>query len=143
TASTAIIYRVQANETFWAYLKEANRLGVSIGYDIDDPIFDRQIYSANKNLDFLDPAEKHQLLSGSDDYLKAIRACDFLITSTPGMVELARRYYKGPIYLWRNAIDHETAHAAACALAVPKNRQENVVTIGYGSGSRAHEADVR
>jgi glycosyltransferase involved in cell wall biosynthesis len=143
TASAAIIYRVPANETFWSYLKEATRLGMSIGYDIDDPIFDSELYNRNRNLDFLSLEEKRRLVSDSDGYLKAVRACDFLITSTPGMVDLACRYYKGPIYLWRNAVDKETLHSAGCAVSARPARSENTVTIAYISGSRAHEADFR
>ncbi len=71
TATCMILYRVQSNSLIEQYCAEAQRLGIPVGYDIDDPVFDKKTYSANKNLDALDPNEKAHLLAACGDYAEA------------------------------------------------------------------------
>lgn len=143
-ASCVIFYRTHATASFCELVAEAVRLGLTIGYDIDDPIFDLAIYSENPNLDFITKREKNALLSQTSEYLAALRMADFVITSTPYMKECIQRSFRGPVYLWRNAVDSESVHAASLATdkrAAPAS--PGTITIGYASGSRAHEADFR
>ena len=98
----------------------------------------------NPNLDFITKREKNALLSQTSEYLAALRMADFVITSTPYMKECIQRSFRGPVYLWRNAVDSESVHAASLATdkrAAPAS--PGTITIGYASGSRAHEADFR
>lgn len=142
TASCAILYRMQENNEFNAYLAEARRLGIPVGYDIDDPIFDKQVYGDNVNLSFLKEAEKQSLVNAADSYRRAMGRSDFVIVSTPGMKELAAKSARH-VFVWRNSVDAEAAHWADVALREPLERQPGEVVIGYSSGSRAHEADFR
>lgn len=142
-ASTVILYRVQNTRQVQAYITEARRLGVRILYDIDDPIFDQNIYAQNPNLKFLSSKEMKQLLSGSPRYVEAIRQCDGVIVSTPGMRDVMAKHFSGNIYLWRNAIDAASALAGERAVSEKPPGVQDRVTIGYASGSRAHEADFR
>jgi glycosyltransferase involved in cell wall biosynthesis len=111
-------------------------------YDIDDPIFSRQVYARNKNLDYLKAAEKNGLLDSSALFLSAMGRCEMLIGSTPHICDLMTRESGKAAYLWRNLIDSETLQAARQALSRPA-RASNALVIGYASGSRAHEADFR
>jgi glycosyltransferase involved in cell wall biosynthesis len=139
-ATTIILYRVQHDALVEQYCKEARRLGIMIGYDIDDPVFDSRTYGANENLNTLDPAEKRQLLNGCPSYAAAIRLADFTIVSTPGMARLMEQYHSGPIHVWRNAIDIDTRQAALDFHTVKAARKTGI-RIGYASGSRAHNLD--
>ena len=143
TATAVIFYRLSADEYFWSYREEADRLGLPIGYDIDDPIFDRSIYGGNKNLEFLTEAERNGLLNGSRGFARAMRLCDFVITSTPGMQTAITQHINNPVYLWRNALDHESLHAAHLAEIQGGNGDKEPFVIGYASGSRAHDADFK
>lgn len=142
-ATFVIFYRLTDGDLFRAYLREARRLGLGVAYDIDDPIFDAEIYATNRNLEFLSSAEQAQLVASSPGYLDAMKACDVLILSTPGMQAQAARRLNKPSYLWRNAVDSETAQAARLAEFFPGPEQDGGVVIGYASGSRAHEADFK
>lgn len=121
-------------------------MGIQTGYDIDDPVFDRNVYRSNPNLQFLERWEQDSLISGCDRYFMALRGCDFAIASTPGMQSLISEHFSNPVYLWRNAIDAETLHNVATA---EKQRQDTSegkqreIVLTYASGSRAHEADFR
>lgn len=141
TATCLVLYRVQNNSLIEQYCAEAQRLGLPVGYDIDDPVFDKPTYSANENLNALDPAEKADLLSTCGFYAEAFQLADFVIVSTPGMAEVAKKHFSGPIHLWRNAIDLETRQAALRYVLFGRKQQGDKVRIGYASGSRAHNAD--
>jgi glycosyltransferase involved in cell wall biosynthesis len=142
TVTTVIFYRVPDGTYFDACYNEARRLGVTVGYDIDDPIFSLDIYNANSNLKTLDKAEKNNLLAETPNYLSAMKKCDYLIASTPGIFAAMQNLINKPVYLWRNCIDFETNSIAETVLA-EKNEQSNkgVVRIGYMSGSRSHDED--
>ncbi len=141
-ASSVIFYRMKENHAFNAYLAEARRLGIPAGYDIDDPIFDKGVYGSNPNLEFLTADERASLLSETESYRRAMLRCDFVITSTPAMKDLASQSSRF-VYVWRNAVDAETRHWAEVARATKPQETDGIVVLGYASGSRAHEADFR
>lgn len=140
-ASAVILYRLPQNHFVNYYIQEARRLSLPIGYDIDDPIFNREIYEKNRNLDFLAPSEKKQLLNSSRDYLSIMKQCDFVIVSTPKMKEVAENYVGVPIFIWRNVIDGETLHIISNLNIKKLDAESCFISLSYMSGSRAHELD--
>ncbi|HEY1076888.1 MAG TPA: glycosyltransferase [Fontimonas sp.] len=143
-ATAVIFYRVPDGELFRAYVDEAERLGLPIAYDIDDPLFCKTVYTTNANLKTLSVAERTQLVNDCDHYLAAMKRCDAAIVSTPGMVAVAGPYLGGkPVYLWRNAIDAETRSICRDVIDSGTPRQDDLLRIGYMSGSRAHDLDFQ
>lgn len=147
-ATSVIFYRVPFGQQFLAYLQEAERLGIQTFYDIDDPLFAKRVYEKNKNLETLSPSERHGLIAECSSYLEAMRRVDGCIVSTPGLVELTRSMIKAPVYLWRNALDCETLDISARILEsreaprlADERQRSGKITIGYMSGSRAHDSD--
>ena len=145
TATTVIFYRIPYSKLSAVYLNEAIRLSLNVGYDIDDPIFDRVLYKKNENLNILDKKEKAELLKNSRHYVNMIRQCDFVTTSTPYLKTVLSRFTKSPIYLWRNLMDAQSLNAADITKNTSSKRseKEDDFVIGYMSGSRAHEADFK
>lgn len=147
-ATFVIFYRTRMDDIFGFYLEECARLKVPNAYDIDDPIFSEEIYRANANLDYLEKWEREGLIASTSGHLDALLACDSAIVSTPKLVEEVKKLGKEQVFLWRNAVDRETAHATSQAQAIVSEKHESAVndetvTIVYSSGSRAHEADFR
>jgi len=145
-ATHVIFYRIPDHEISEAYLNEARRLNLSIIYDLDDPIFNVDVYKTNTGLDFISRAEKLHLLKSSRDYARFMHKCDILISSTPDLKTLMENDFNKPVYLWRNLVDAETHSAAARALNVrqkTRNNKQDTFIIGYMSGSRSHEANFR
>ncbi len=139
-ASHLLLYRAPDQDITRQYLAEAKRLGLKVFYDIDDPIFDRDIYAANRNLDMLSSAEKGQLLASTESYRSLMADCDGVIVSTSGMASAAAIHFPRSV-LWPNLIDQETMACATSVSVVDKNPER--IVLGYMSGSRAHENDFR
>jgi glycosyltransferase involved in cell wall biosynthesis len=139
-ATHILFYRVPMDRVAEAYLQEARRLGLFVGYDIDDPIFDRQVYARNPNLATLSQAERVKLIESSDSYLQAMQQVDFISVSTPGMADLASKRTTAPVHIWPNLLDGETLSIADAIPRSPGEAPEHCV-ISYMSGSRAHDRD--
>lgn len=144
-ASSVIFYRVPKTKLTNSYFNEAKRLGLNVGYDIDDPIFDIPTYSNNINLDYLDVKEKIGILSSSSAFESMIRMCDYAIASTPAMLDKIKKVTNKEVYLLRNMVDSESMNVVKYIndFGVRKPKKANEFTIVYMSGSRAHEADFR
>lgn len=143
--TAVMFYRVPFNDMFVAYLAEARRLGLEVGYDLDDPIFDDGIYAASPNLNYLDAAERRRLIASAQSYADAMTAADYLVTSTPYLgKKMSDRFGGKPIFRLQNFIDSESLGCSMrLATVPPAPRTSDSVVISYASGSRAHEADFR
>jgi len=147
-ATHVVFYRIPQHPLSQAYLHEAQRLDIQIIYDLDDPIFHRDVYGKNTGLNFISAGEREHLLKGSHEYYQFMRKCDTLIASTPGLQNLMQETFNQPVVLWRNLVDAETRAAAELAMRAKAGIvQERDLTdsfvMGYMSGSRAHEANFR
>ena len=139
---TLIFYRMPMSDLFMIYFDEARRLGMTIGYDLDDPSFDTGVLGANPNLKVIEPHYREGQLRDAVRFRQAMSACDFLTTSTPYLGELMQRATNNPnVYLWRNIADHEALATGAQARALADEKPHEEIVLGYFSGSLAHEAD--
>lgn len=150
-ASVVIFYRVPLYENFLSLREEAERLGLAVGVDIDDPLFNKHVYRTHRNLEYLSDWLRADLLAAVKTFRATLPLADFFIASTPGMAdefERAKRELKiahgRPVHLWRNLVDRESEEAAReiRAESMPPGAA-GTVTIGFFSGSLAHEADFR
>src|SRR5207253_5226155 len=69
-----------------------------------------------------------------------LEACDHAIASTPLVAERMRRFINGQTYVVENCLD-ETTLAIAGEIASGPRRPHRGVVIGYGTGTRTHDAD--
>ena len=142
-----LFYRIPLGDVTGQYLKEARRLGLHISYDIDDPIFDRPTYAANKNLSTLSATEREHLLRSSAQYQEILPLVDYCLTSTPALAALLERHTGKQAGVWPNLLDSESwsiikeleLNAPQPSAAPGEDGQS--CRIGYMSGSRAHDAD--
>jgi glycosyltransferase involved in cell wall biosynthesis len=140
TATHLVLYRVRAGKGTQDYIDEARRLGLSVLYDVDDPIFDVETYRSNRNLEALSPREREHLLHSAEDHLAVMRQCDHHLVSTPGMAACLRRVLDVEATVWPNGVDAET-RLLADDFRVEDPAVGDALTIAYMSGSRAHDLD--
>ena len=137
TASLVIIYRAPFSRVVADLYAEAHRLGLKVGFDIDDLVFDVDEYSRNGNIQSLPAAQRRKLLDGAERYRDALAAADFAIGSTHALAEYMRKYCKGPCYVVPNALNESDLGEPFRFPLCPGDE----VVIGYGSGTTTHDKD--
>ena len=138
-ATAVIFYRVPYTAEVQKLYAEAHRLGLKVGFDIDDLVFDIDEYSQNSNLRSLPLAEQKSLLEGAKLYQQALSVADYSIASTRGLQSYMRRYCKGASYIVPNCILHDERDDGE---RFPLGRDGRIV-IGYGSGTSTHNEDFK
>jgi O-antigen biosynthesis protein len=146
-----VFYRVPAFASVEMLLAEALRLSVPSWWEVDDLIFDRELYLRNGNLATLPEAERAQLLVGVQLFRACMLACDRGIASTEILARAMRDAGLPAVAVIENALDAETLAAAASARAAAAvahddndaDDADRIVVIVYGSGTRTHDADFR
>ncbi|UGX87574.1 glycosyltransferase [Phyllobacterium meliloti] len=145
THPIVIFYRVPAFPDVISLVEEAKRLGVYSFWEVDDLIFDIDSYLANKNLDSLEPGLKESVLAGVPLYREALTLCDAGIGSTRTIADMMAKTTGKSVHVIENAIDTDTLKVARrirrSIRASADNAANQYVTIVYGSGSKAHDAD--
>ena len=140
-ASAAIYYRVSFDPIVVESILYARALGIKTYYDIDDLIFttaypdDFESYEGQ-----ITRNEYISLQHGVPLYRNAIRLCDyglapnqFLAEELDGIVRLGRSF------IIANGLDSHSD--VAFGIGTGSRDQRSVISLFYGSGTRAHNAD--
>ncbi|GAB4370542.1 MAG: hypothetical protein Kow00121_11330 [Elainellaceae cyanobacterium] len=137
----AIFYRVPALPDVIETIEYAKTIKKVVFYEIDDLIFDET--------DFPDPIESYGgqitveqyegLMRGTTLFREAMALCDYAIASTPTLAaEMEKIVGQRTCFLHRNALD--ALNLASLNLGISKI-QRSYLSIFYGSGTKAHNAD--
>ncbi|WP_455965638.1 glycosyltransferase [Methylorubrum aminovorans] len=140
-AAAVIFYRVGAFPSVLHAILYARALGLPTIYEIDDLVFDAQI--------FPDPLESFEgqitprhyveLQYGVPLFRYAMQACDIGLASTPTLAERIRPLVRsGVCHVLRNGLD---ARNLPFLRRAPQPFSETRLTVFYGSGTRAHNKD--
>ncbi|RKH36261.1 glycosyltransferase [Corallococcus praedator] len=136
-----IFYRVPAFPDVVETLEEVKRLGLPHFFEVDDLIFDVEEYRRNSNVQGLPKKERDLLLDGAKLYRKALGMCEHAIASTPTIAEAMRKVVTGDVYVVENCLDEGILALSEEMEQRPPTVDAGMVTIGYGSGTRTHDAD--
>lgn len=146
THALLILYRVPGDAEILALLEEARRLGVPSLWEVDDLIFDVELYAQNANLVGLPARLRRELLDGAARYRIGMCAADATIASTATLAEAMQAATGTPCHVVENALDAQTRAFARRDRAARNARPDAgraTVDIVYGSGTRTHDADFR
>ncbi|MBB2205752.1 glycosyltransferase [Gluconacetobacter takamatsuzukensis] len=139
-----VFYRVPAFASVQGMLDEVRRLAVPSWWEVDDLIFDRDLYARNGNLAMLSKQERGRLLFGAGLFRACMLGCGRGIASTPVLAQAMRDAGVADVAVIDNALDAETLDAAGAVLASRSPRVDDEgapVIVIYGSGTRTHDAD--
>ncbi|WP_019505376.1 tetratricopeptide repeat protein [Pleurocapsa sp. PCC 7319] len=136
-----IFYRVPALPDLIETIEYAKAINKVVFYEIDDLIFDEKEYP--------DPIESYGgqvsedqyrgLLRGTTLFNEAMALCDYGIASTPALAKhIEQVVAKKTCFVHRNALD--SLNSEFIQLNIPKIKRD-YVSIFYGSGTKAHNAD--
>ncbi|NHN87899.1 glycosyltransferase [Acetobacter conturbans] len=143
TAWEVIFYRVPAVPVVKTIIDEAQRFGISPWWEVDDLIFDIELYSQNSNLLSLSKSEQEGLLHGAQLYRDCLQLCGRGIASTRTLADIMQRAGVRDVCVIENALDGETLKIADRLLqSAPHSSAEKTdIVIVYGSGTRTHDKD--
>ncbi|BAZ45970.1 putative glycosyltransferase [Chondrocystis sp. NIES-4102] len=136
-----IFYRVPALPEIIETIEYAKAIKKVVFYEIDDLIFNEQEYP--------DPIESYGGMVSEDQYRGLVRGttlfheamalCDYGIASTPALAkEVEKVVGKKTCFIHRNALD--SLNSEFIKLKIPKLAKD-YLSIFYGSGTKAHNAD--
>lgn len=136
-----IFYRVPALPNVIETIEYAKAIKKVVFYEIDDLIFDEQNYpdSFESYGGQISIEQYEGLVRGTTLFREAMALCDYAIASTPALLEeMQNIVVKGTCFLHRNALDKLNFKAYNLRLS---KVQRGYLSIFYGSGTKAHDAD--
>lgn len=143
-----IFYRVPGFPNVMDQVAEAKRLGLSPWWEVDDLIFDEELYQQCSFMDMLPKEEKDLLLFGSGLFRKTMLACDKGIASTTALAYYMRQAGLNEVHVIENALDKDTLRIATDYYPSKQEGEINIqdhdkkeIIILYGSGTNTHSAD--
>ena len=137
THGIVIFYRTPAIPELIKLANEARRLGVVSLFDIDDLVFDLEEYRRNTNIEKLSKQEIAALMKGASLYRDMLQLTDHAIASTEVIRERMQPLCRGKVFVLENCVD---THILKLADGKHPPRDKDII-IGYGSGTRTHDAD--
>lgn len=120
-------------------------IGVPVGFDIDDLVFDPQ-YMNVQYFDFLrvmNEDERRSWTTTCANYERTLRAADFAVLTTQPLAAAAARFLPR-CYVLPNGVGDEMIQAADAVLTAgdaKPSRTDGMIRIGYASGTRSHQRD--
>ncbi|MFN8125123.1 MAG: glycosyltransferase [Candidatus Nanopelagicales bacterium] len=143
-ARILVIFRQPDTPVTRAAVAQARRLGIPVVYEADDAVHDRSLLAGDPNLATLPGNLRRSVVRGADRHRSLLRECDHVLAATPELAAALGREVPGSAFVMENGVDRQMRTIAAglrADPAPPRPPDDGRVVIGYGSGSRAHDAD--
>ena len=139
-ARCVILHRCAEDEDIDALIHRCRRVGMPIGYDIDDLIFDAEIMGegAIHFIANLPEPERDAWLESANGHRRLMAAADFCLTPTQVLAEHARRV-NPQVRVIENGFSPEVL--ALSDLWSGRGLRSGGPRVGYASGTTTHEAD--
>jgi len=139
SADIVILHRAYFTDQIAWLEKEAHRKGGLLIQDIDDLVFEPDVFQYINSPDFADPNRSSLYQEEMRMYRKTMELCDAVTTSTGFLAERIRQL-GNPVWVHRNAFSLEMLDRSEKAHKSKKGMDERVV-IGYASGTATHNQD--
>ena len=139
-ARCVILHRCAEDEAIDALIHRCRRVGMPIGYDIDDLIFDAEIMGegAIHFIANLPEPERDAWLESANGHRRLMAAADFCLTPTQVLAEHAGRV-NPQVRVVENGFSPEVL--ALSDLWSGRGLRSGGPRVGYASGTATHEAD--
>ncbi|KMO44698.1 hypothetical protein VQ03_01635 [Methylobacterium tarhaniae] len=136
----AIFFRVPAFPNVIDAISKTAELGIVTIYDIDDLVFEPEHFPPplESYAGLISDRHHASMACGVSLFAQAAALCEYGMASTPSLARhLERRVRTGTVFHQPNALS--SAHAVS--MQGPATKRSDVVTIFYGSGTKAHKLD--
>ena len=139
-SSLVFFYRVPAEESVLNLVQEAERLGLTTLFDVDDLIFDEALLKTNINIQNLPQKIQAQVFAGAKTYKKAMSVMDYCSASTSVLAEYMHKHTDHETFVIPNALDEELLQASKLQKV---EKYTSTIKIVYGSGTSTHDVDFQ
>ena len=141
-ARCVILHRCAEHEVIDALAHWCRRLGVPIGYDIDDLIFDAELIRQGgiHFISQLPEPKRAAWLEGAEGHQRLMAAADFCLTPTQALAEHARRV-NPQVRVVENGFSPELLALSDLWRSARRRAPNDGPRLGYASGTATHEAD--
>jgi len=142
----AVLYacRVPATPEYMPVFAYARALGIPVIYDIDDLIFDPEVFPPplHTYAGTIDEETHRRLALDNPFFLEGLRFADQITVSTPALAREVKRHLDAsvPVTVLPNLLDEALAAEARSGEHERRRNDEDVV-IFYGSATKAHKED--
>lgn len=137
THGMVIFYRTPATPDVKRLVAETRSIGLVSFFDLDDLIFDLEEYSRHANVQRLSKHEFTVLMDGASMYREMLQLTDHAIASTAVIAEKMQSLCRGSVFTLENCLDSHLLSLSTLNYPPPGKD----IIIGYGSGTRTHDAD--
>lgn len=140
---SVVFYRLPAWPVIIRAIHLARSLGLTTFYDIDDPIFDAELYPEPFETygGTISQETYYGLALGAPLFAKALSLCEYAIASTEPLAERMRHHHNGEVFVQPNGLGE--AHAIAMRRHGSKSPSpDQPVTIFYGSNTKANRSEI-
>src|SRR4030095_9710560 len=135
-----VIHRAPWDERVAALTDAARAGGIRLLYDIDDLVFEPIAMPWVRALSRLTDSEIDLYEDGVRRYLRTLKACDGVLTTTRALARVAAA--EGlPAFVHRNGLDQRSLDTARAARQARLRQEETV--LYYGPGTATHDVDFQ
>lgn len=142
SARNIIIFRCPYGENIEHFIKIAKKLNKKVYFDIDDLVFDEQYAESLEAIKEMSIADRQNYFNGVNLMKRTMIECDGAITTTNVLCKELKNYHN-KVFINRNVASSEMVKLSEDAIKSGNPHDENVVKIGYFSGSITHNEDFK
>lgn len=129
-----VFYRTPLADKNQRVLDSAQQNKIPVIFSIDDLVYRRDLVENLEYTKNLDEADADRLLIRADGMIDLMKKCDAGIASTEYLAQDMRKYIDGPVLVSRNSYKENYDFISG-------TKNDEVVILGYFSGSETHDRD--
>ena len=138
-----ILYRVPITDEVENFIKKAKQLNKLVIFDIDDLVFDKKLVKNKHEVREMSVREREIYFDGIDRHKKTMKLCDYGIASTEAIAKHMKKHIS-TVFINRNsASDNLIFRSKKAWKNKKKSKLKNKIVLGYFSGSKTHDDDIR
>lgn len=142
-----VLQRMAFTPALGELIDRMHAAGRAVIFDVDDLVFEPQLAAWHRGVANLAPGEQALYVEGVQRYLATLKRCDYVLTASPLLAELAQRHGVAA-HVHRNALGEEMLAWASelyelsrAGTGNGKGCDRERLVLGYGSGTPTHDVD--
>lgn len=138
-----ILYRLPITDEIKEFIKMAKKLNKLVIFDIDDLVFDNKLVREKHEVEEMDGDERKVYFDGIKRHRETMKLCNYGVASTETIAKYMENYIP-TVLVNRNSVPNDLIFRSKKVWKNKKiSRLKNKIVLGYFSGSKTHDDDLR